>query len=725
MPSAALLSKPLVIGFLVVVSSLALFYSLPGVPETHRETVGRYLGQVLVVGVALMGLLHRARRIRHPEERRFWYLVAGGIAADLCAWVIFLPHWGNELATPLRLTEDLLYLTSYGLMFLAIAANPHARPGWSAGNQRHRIESVCSVVLVAGFFIYSSVIAGLLALDEFQSYLPSALGYPILAGLLCFTFLYSRRGCGSARWRSTYGILAAAAFCWAALDTVEALVYAGLLPARLLDGGTLWNLPWYVPYFFIVLAAAQRDVSLPLAAPSVTASDAAGSDLTRLGFRLPLVLYPIVIPTMHFSGYWLGALDPVARPTREVCVFAFLIGLSGLAALHQRYVENERRALQVRIRQAEKLETVGKLAGGVAHDFNNLLTAISGNAEMALADLSEDDPARSYVEEIIQATHRAAWISSQLLSFSRPDEGVIATFGIDELVGDTLAVLRRLIREDIEVKFSPAAAGWQVHADRGQLVQLVMNLTINAEQAMPEGGELAIATVPTRLDSDPTRSQPGAGAADHVLLTVTDTGAGMDRQTLAKLFDPFFTTRRAGGGSGLGLSVVLDIVKRHRGRIEVRSELGRGTTFSIHLPSTCAMAADRVDPPTVSPDADLEAKALVLLVEDDEAVRNFVLRALRARGYQVLTAASAESAKRLLESNSEPVDLLLTDVVLPGDSGPDLYENLLQRHPDLRVLFMSGYQAFPVPQGAHVLEKPFTTASLAAELRGALGPRGV
>lgn len=380
----------------------------------------------------------------------------------------------------------------------------------------------------------------------------------------------------------------------------------------------------------------------------------------------------------------------------------------------------EMRQLEVQYRQLQKMEAVGRLAGGIAHDFNNLLTAILGTAGLLLEYVGTDKRIRLDVEEIEKAAKRAAGLTRQLLVFSRQQVLEPRILDVNAVIGDLERMLTRLIGEDIELRTKLAADVGAVQADPGQLQQAIVNLIVNARDAMPKGGRVTIETADVELDARQleahTLTQPGK----YVLLAVHDTGIGMDAATKARLFEPFFTTKEAGRGTGLGLATVYSIVKQSGGYIWVYSEVGHGTTFKIYLPRV-AGTPERLVSETPAPLA--VGSETVLLVEDQAEVRTLTSRILEARGYTVLTAANAGDAVHLADRYLKRIDLLLTDVVMPGVNGRELAVHLGAQRRDIKVLFVSGYTGEAIRQhgllelGAAFLQKPFTPDVLARKVR--------
>ncbi len=388
--------------------------------------------------------------------------------------------------------------------------------------------------------------------------------------------------------------------------------------------------------------------------------------------------------------------------------------------------EEEKKKLEAQLNQAQKMEAIGVLAGGVAHDFNNLLTAIIGNADLVLGDLDKNSPLNESIEEIRKAGHRAAALTRQLLAFSRKELIQPEVLDLNSLMMNLEKMLRRLIGEDIDLVTVYSPVPWQVEADPGQMEQVVMNLAVNARDAMPKGGKLTIETANVELDEDYFREHGiKSEAGPYVMLAITDSGIGMDKETQARIFEPFFTTKKMGRGTGLGLSTVYGIVKQNKGHIWVYSDPGKGTTFKVYFPRADE-EIEGVKNEQAPAARSLEGSETILVVEDDEMLRKMTERMLKGYGYSVITARDGAEALQISGTHGGPINLMLTDVIMPGMSGQDLAEQLESSAPEIKVLYMSGYTDNAIAhhgvleKDVDFLQKPFTRESLGKKVREVL-----
>jgi PAS domain S-box-containing protein len=387
--------------------------------------------------------------------------------------------------------------------------------------------------------------------------------------------------------------------------------------------------------------------------------------------------------------------------------------------------EEEKQKLQAQLLQAQKMEAVGRLAGGVAHDFNNMLGIIIGHAEMALDEVDSSQAIFADLQEIRKAAERSASLTRQLLAFARKQTVAPKVLDLNETVEGMLKMLRRLIGEDVDLAWLPGKNLWAVKVDPAQIDQILANLCINARDAITGVGKITIETVTTTLDEAYCADHPGFAPGEFVLLAVSDNGCGMDKDTLGKVFEPFFTTKGIGQGTGLGLATVYGIVKQNNGFINVYSEPGRGTTFKIYIPRHAGQAGEDLKVSAVEiPKGRGET---VLLVEDEPTILNMTAKMLERQGYTVLTASKPSEAMLLADEHTGKIHLLITDVVMPEMNGRDLAQNLLSLYPNIKSLFMSGYTANVIAhhgvldEGVHFIQKPFSKQDLGAKVREVLG----
>lgn len=565
-------------------------------------------------------------------------------------------------------------------------------------------------------------------------------GSLIYDGVMAVAFLLRGVLTDSRLIRALFGRIGLFLLCACAGD-----LYYNYLGATLLTGSwfeIVWCILSTMP---IVIAGTWDETTLEKAGPPRPVSSLIGKGLFPPFFAFLVVLLSMVTERVHIAF----ALVTVAI-SFSCSSWRLLIVQrrqeQAQAELREQITERERVERQLReneehleeqvaertarleesnaqLRQSQKMEAIGRLAGGVAHDFNNLLTVIRGYGQLIL-DRAQDREIRGNAEHIDHAAGRAASLTNQLLAFSRRQVLQPTVFNLNELIQNLEKMLRRLIGEDIEVttRFAPQLG--LIRADRGQIEHAIMNLVVNARDAMPKGGKLMLETSNTHLDEAYLRQHPGGQCGPHVMLAVSDTGAGIAPEDLPKIFEPFFTTKELGKGTGLGLSMVYGSIKQSGGNIWVYSEPGKGTTFKIFLPS--------VDAPLESLHSDKVIAVnnlgdeTILLVEDDEKVRELVRTVLEQYGYTVLTVEKATLAEALCRNHDGPIHLLLSDIVMPEMNGSELARRLAMLRPETKVLFMSGYTSDAIvyhgmlDQGFSFLQKPFTLAALAEKVRGVL-----
>jgi two-component system cell cycle sensor histidine kinase/response regulator CckA len=486
----------------------------------------------------------------------------------------------------------------------------------------------------------------------------------------------------------------------------------------------------YEPESEQVLTRAQLDEALSrewnvaisdFAATGLTAVEVLRAIQTR-GLDLPLIVVSGRVKDADIlSVLKAGAADHLTRPN--------LMRLNAAVERELRAVKmrRDRVRLEEQFRQAQKMEAVGRLAGGVAHDFNNLLTVITGYSDMLLASKDLKPPHRTALEEIRRSAERGGALTHQLLAFSRRQPMETRTVRVNELVMQIEKLLRRLIGEDIELVTIPAASQDVVEADPGRLEQVIMNLAVNARDAMPDGGKLAIETGVVNLDENFSAKRLGVNPGPHVTISIIDSGIGMDEETQSHLFEPFFTTKKPGRGTGLGLATAYGIIRQTGGAIGMFSEPGKGTTARIYLPLA---VSEKPEPAAqaATPSA-LTGAETILVVEDEARVRKLMVDVLEGRGYTVLEATRGQEAVRIAKRHKGEIHLALVDVVMPEMSGPDLIREILPKRQNMRVLFISGYTEEAIvhhgipDSGIAFLQKPFLPNGLAQKVREVLDGR--
>jgi PAS domain S-box-containing protein len=389
--------------------------------------------------------------------------------------------------------------------------------------------------------------------------------------------------------------------------------------------------------------------------------------------------------------------------------------------------EKEKKALEAQILHTQKLEALGTLAGGLAHDMNNILTPIMGYSELAHSCIGPDHPLQSCLEEIDKSARRAANLIRQILAFSRKQVMETRIINLNTVIKDFAKMLMRLIREDVELRFDLCSEVCAVEADIGQMEQVLLNLVVNARDALRKNGRVIIRTSHAELASPINNIDHLPFSGSYIVLSVIDNGQGIDQETLKMIFDPFFTTKEQGKGTGMGLATVHGIVRQHNGHIRVETQQGTGSSFHIYLPKARRVLVD-IEEPDKPVDEMVGGQETILLVEDDLAVRDMIRASLTDLGYTVVVAANGNEGLALFKENTTAIDLVLTDIVMPGMGGPAMSALIKEIRPELPVIFITGYasdqefHAQSQQQGVTVLQKPFQPSELARQLRLALGP---
>jgi PAS domain S-box-containing protein len=462
-----------------------------------------------------------------------------------------------------------------------------------------------------------------------------------------------------------------------------------------------------------------------------TAEEAVGREVRELLYHGATAHLDDATAALMREGNWEGEIRQVNRDGREVIVESrWTLVLDEEERPKSRLIidtdVSDKKKLEAQLIQAQRMEAVGRLAGGVAHDFNNLLTVIIGFSEMVLGGLEPQEPTHELIKEVHDAGHRAAALTRQLLAFSRKQVMAFVVLNVNSLISETQKMLCRLIGEDIHLTTSLDPELGLVKADPGQIEQVLMNLVVNARDAMPHGGQLTIETQNVELEPPGGRCGVELASGPYVIVAVSDTGCGMDEAIKVRIFEPFFTTKEMGKGTGLGLATVYGIVKQSGGAIEVESEPGLGTTFRIYLPRQTSDTTDTDRYPSESSLLPCGTET-VLLVEDEDCVRTLGALALRSSGYTVLEAPDGEEALAICQRHAGDLDLLVTDVVMPKMNGRQLADQMAAMRPDLKVLYISGYADDTIVHhgvgeaGLAFLQKPFTPSVLVRKVHEVLG----
>ena len=424
----------------------------------------------------------------------------------------------------------------------------------------------------------------------------------------------------------------------------------------------------------------------------------------------------------HKNGEWVDLEAVGCNLLHDPSIKGVVLNVREIS--ERKRAEEEKSRLQAQLQQAMKMEAVGRLAGGVAHDFNNLLTGITGNLQLALLDIKKKDPMGETLKEVIKGAESAAALTRQLLAFSRKQLIEPKALNLNDLISDLHKMLTRLIGEDVLLTLSPGTDLWSVRVDPGQFEQVLVNLAVNARDAMPEGGKLGFETANVRCDEEYCRVHSQAKSGDYVRLSVSDSGQGMSEEVKNHLFEPFFTTKPKGRGTGLGLAMIYGAVKQTGGHIDVHSEEGKGSRFDIYLPR---IGEDAQKLKKTGDEQDMVGGTeIILLVEDEMIVRNLAEKILKRLGYHVISASDGKEALELAEKRKEPIDLLVTDVVMPGMNGRQLADRLAAIHPEAKVLYTSGYTEDAIAQhgiideGLNFIGKPYSPQALAQKVREAL-----
>jgi signal transduction histidine kinase/ActR/RegA family two-component response regulator len=708
----ALRRDPILVTFLAAVVLLAAFSLVLPVPPWLVEQVG-WWADFPLLAVSLYAAWLASRAERTPWGRRFWNLVAVALALWFLVLLDWQFSWGERLPFDGELLVDFLFLAYYFTLLLATAVRPHERSGATRLSALFLTEVAAGLVLAFGLLEYYVVLPSRLAPKSYETYVPSLSLYVLLDVVLVTRAAWWCRSARSLRWHIPYCALTAGFMCTLLHDVHELLVYS--------EGNSLqpssWDLVWWAQ--FVCLVVAARAGALGAGVEESSPADDLLSPLpTVFG---PVASFAFILPVIHLSQLF-GVPDRVLDKPRETLVLACALVLGVLAILHQqlttaryRRVSQSLHEAQILLQQSRKMEALGRLAGGVAHGFNNLLSVIVGYSEILMERVGPAEKNVDALQQIRFAAERAASLTRQLATFSRGRLDQEALVDLDRTIATLVPTMQRLLGAGIELKIEAGSSSAWIRVDPQQFERALLNVIANARDATPDGGRVSIWTraLVVAESESPTLGLLPQGR--YVEVTVTDTGHGMDDDVRSRLFEPFFTTRRGEDHRGLGLPIVYGVVRQASGHIEVDSRPGEGTTVRLYLP--------RHQPPAAGADAQppvaIHARpATVLLAEDERGLRRLIRSTLEEAGYDVLEAADGGTAVDVADRHPGTIDLLLSDVVMPVLSGPEVARRLLATRPEMRVLFISGYAPDTLGelrvQGttADLLPKPFSMMDL-------------
>ncbi len=695
---------------LVILFGSLLAPILPAYRSSFAETWARFVAEpvFLVLALAALALTPQARE--REEERWFWRLIGAGL-------LLWLAGVGLRLGSIEWAPAKVAHLLSYLALALAADLRPHLAAGWRAGSAEFPVGVAASTLLVAALIAYFLMVP---AFQRQGTGLESArIACLALDILLTLRFLHHALRSHCLAWRPVYLWLSAGFAAAAVGDALTLAIQAGQLR---LPFGTPLDALWWLPFLAIIAARRLRFAQVHGLVPSP--SPAPGSDEPRTDVGEMLLLYAFALPAMHLIMDVSGLPGEHATVPRATVVLATLLGFLMLAGLLHRRLQRSHRALSSELRvlvlneqlvQTQKMEAIGRLAGGLAHDFNNLLMVVSGHAELLRTRLGSGSPAHDDLEAIGRAANGGAALTRKLLAFSRDRAIRTAPLDLGACVRDSEHLLRRLVGERVRLEIRAAGTLRPVETEGSEILQILLNLVTNARDAMPEGGSVTIETREVFLPHGDPAATPPCRPGEYVLLEVRDTGPGIAPAIRQRIFEPFFTTRAT--GTGLGLAVVYAIATKGDGHVRVRDGPSGGTVVSLLFPPS----SGKVLPPEAArvpgTKERIEAPSL-LLVEDQAPVRATVRRMLEILGYRVTEAGSGAEAIELARRSRRPPDVLLTDIVMPDMRGPRVAAGVREVHPNVRVLYMSGFVEDSADADlardvdAEVIQKPFDLETL-------------
>lgn len=699
MVGALLKDWTVVLALLLWLGSLAL-YALPGVPESWVVAFGSRFyalpSLISIVIAAWVGLF----RLPEPTERRFWAVLGTGFAAWLIVslpWALISDEgWSHEL----DLLMEFGYLLYYIFLILAIELRPHEVHTGSLAEKERQLRTAGLTVLAFYILWYFALVPASFAPEQYATALPSFYMYLLLDIFIIGRLLWMRRETWSVRWSLLYAWLAVAAAVVTLGDLLEAFAY--VIDERLLTPGQWLDHLWTIPGVIFTIAIRARHIHFP-AEQCVLNEPAPYQRTLRAGHVL--LVAALAMPFLHYALYAAGMFSGTSsRPIREVISILSMVSLGGFAIAAYRTLEHEREqmeATELRLMNelgvARKMDAVARLAGSVAHDFNNLVQVVRGRAEIIGQQIGDDSPLNEDVRQIRAAAARAADLASQLMTFGRKQHTTLQAVSLHEVLRRTESLLKPLLDDRRRLVLQLKASSDVVRIDPLQFERIILNLATNARDAMPDGGTITIATF-----SQDAGGYGVAPAANRIVLRVSDTGTGMDAETVNHIFEPFFTTKQE-RGAGLGLAIVHGLVQQFGGTISVESVLGRGTTFTMSLPvvNDTPVATGSKGGSTAA-DAN---PAAILIVEGDTTNRQLLRRLLTDLERPVLATATAAEALLISSRYSGPINLAVIDVTI--ENGRSLARRLRETRQNMKVLLLAQDQPIDVEPGDALLREPF------------------
>jgi len=714
-------------GLIIALSTLPYWLFSPG--QAHMEQYGDNYAELPTILLVLVALAFRASRSSTPRERGFWRLwtLAIGLWAFAMASAAVIPV---EIYTRIRfyLAEDVLYTAFYLCLAMSIELHP-VHPGESIDRRLKAFETAGTLLVLFGAVFYFVVLPYHFNAGD-DTYAPFLQMYVLMDAYIVLRLVLLGWTTRDPVQRSVSGLLAGAMAWCTMTDLYELLSWREKIVT--IESGTFFDFVWAVPYLLILLAArwgaAHKMESRVL-------DDAPRRSLKPIRAGL-LVMYAVAFPFLHTLLYSFELLHPASREPRLLTSILLMLVLAGLAITYQRLLDNDRHRLETeRHLDAEnrnagrRMEALGRLAGGVAHDFNNMLTVIRGANDIVRSTTQANAPSAEWLDEIEAASQRARLLTQQLLAFSRHERNRPKTFSVSRVLADVDAPMTAVLGANRSFKVTGNLAETFLYADKAQVERVLLNLGSNASDAMPLDGEFRL-DITSRTLAQEEGLPLGLRAGDYVVIAAIDTGAGIDPEALPQIFEPFFSTQSGLGDSGLGLSTCYGIVRQLGGTMTAENLAEGGRRFSVLLPAVEAPLDDVEPSDETSPSqsARQSLKETILVAEDEMAIRKLMTHMLSESGYSILEAASGEEALEIADNFDSHIDLLLTDVVMPGMTGPELAKRVHDVRPETRIAYCSGNpQAHLQKAGepwveAPFLRKPFDRRTLAAFVRQVMSP---